>query len=50
VFIQYYKIVILHFYCHTCNIALSGILYQKAVKDGIFETFKQTNTHQQTFC
>jgi hypothetical protein len=29
VFIQYYKIVILHFYYHTFNIALGGILYQK---------------------
>jgi len=28
VFIQYYKIVILHFYYHTFNIALGGILYQ----------------------
>jgi hypothetical protein len=29
VFIQYYKIVILHFYHQTFNIALGGILYQK---------------------
>jgi hypothetical protein len=28
VFIQYYKIVVLHFYYHTFNIALGGILYQ----------------------
>jgi len=28
VFIQYYNIEILHFYYHTFNIALSGILYQ----------------------
>jgi hypothetical protein len=33
VFIQYYKIVILHFYYHTFNITLSGILYQKLPKN-----------------
>jgi hypothetical protein len=32
VFIQYYKIVSLHFYYHTFNIALGGILYQKLPK------------------
>jgi len=32
VFIQYDKIVILHFYYHTFNIALNGILYQKLPK------------------
>jgi hypothetical protein len=32
VFIQYYKIVILHFYYHTFDIALGGILYQKLPK------------------
>ncbi len=33
VFIQYYKIVILHFYYHTFNIALGGILYQQLPKE-----------------
>jgi hypothetical protein len=32
VFIQYYNIMILHFYYHTFSIALSGILYQKMPK------------------
>jgi hypothetical protein len=32
VFIQHYKIVILHFYYHTFSIALGGILYQKLPK------------------
>jgi hypothetical protein len=32
VFIHYYKIVILYFYCDTFNIALGGILYQKLPK------------------
>jgi hypothetical protein len=32
VFIQYYKIVILHFYYQMFNIALGGILYQKLPK------------------
>jgi hypothetical protein len=32
VFIQCYKIVILHFYYHTFNIVLGGILYQKLFK------------------
>jgi hypothetical protein len=31
VFIQYYKIVILHFYYHTFNIALGGILLQRII-------------------
>jgi hypothetical protein len=32
VFIQYYSILILHFYYHTVNIVLGGMLYQKLPK------------------
>ncbi len=47
VFIQYYKIVVLLFYYHTFNIALSGVLYQnlpKKLRRIIFWDI-QTNWH-----
>jgi hypothetical protein len=48
VFIQYYNIIVLHFYYHTFTIALSGILYQECPKnyEGWYFLNIQTNPHQ----
>ncbi len=46
VFIKYYEIAILHFYYHTFNIALGGILYQKLPKKLRRTIFlKHSDTH-----
>ncbi len=45
VFVQYYKIVILNFYCHTFNIVLYNILSQKLLVGQYFLcTLKQIVT------